>query len=213
MNFKNGFKIFTKSTGELCSLLENSLESIRKNSDSLRRNDQYKIYELCYLKLFIAFEEFTECTFVSYLLGKKTPLGYSPKLICKAKNEVQALDIISGKVLKKSEYIEWGNLNSLARKAEVLFNGLNPYQNLLERSDYRTFKDLRNSIAHTLSFHKNPVKDIQERFSLLPYDPSAKTPGELLAKRIKIKEEERFFFYFLKDEIIKSAEILMTDPR
>ncbi len=209
MNFKEGFDKFEKELQSTGVLLSNLVDLITKNTSDFQVSDKFKIYELSYLKMYVAFEEFTECAFVAYLLGETTTLGYSPKLICKAESRDEAFNIIHGTELKKSEYIEWANLRMLAKKANVLFRGKNPFQNLIENNpNFSYFRDLRNVIAHSSTFHYDTMKSIEEVYFTTFQNRSA---GELLSTQM-LRKPNKEFFYFLKDEIIKSAKMMMTDP-
>lgn len=136
----------------------------------------YLVYELSFLKFFLAWEWFIENTFILYMLGKKTNRGYRPKTYAKPKDEEHAYEFVR----EGRDYADWTSPDAIKRKAKVFFKGGEPYESPLTSviKDIQDMKTIRNAIVHM-------SQESQKRFETLLREKlghaKAITPGEFLS--------------------------------
>jgi hypothetical protein len=135
------------------------------------------ITELAFLRIFIAWENFLEESFIRYLVGAKSPSGYSPKRFVNTPNMEIAKKIILG---ERSEYIRWNSSGKVIARSETYFKGGEPYGNVLRgaATDLNDMNVIRNRITHMSTISKAKfINFVRRRFG---HGKRGMTPGRLL---------------------------------
>jgi len=159
------------------------IKSMNKARSSFLRGQVYTIYELSFLRIFLAWEWFIENTFVSYMLGKKTDKGYSPKLYVKPLDRNHAYNFVK----EGRDYADWLSPDVVIRKARLFFRDGEPYRDALMSiiGDIQDMKTLRNSIVHMSAGPREKFETLVR--NKLGYVKTPTTPGEFLATPVKGK--------------------------
>lgn len=138
------------------------------------------IVELAFLRIFIAWENFLEGSFIRYLMGAKSPSGYKPKAFVNPYNMEHALNFIS----QGKDYVKWNSASDVIDRSDVFFKNGEPFKNTLEASttDLNEMNTIRNRIAHK-------SKSSQEKFNSLirfkfGHGIRGMTPGRFLLEKV-----------------------------
>jgi hypothetical protein len=136
------------------------------------------IVELAFLRSFLAWESFLEDSCILYLMGKKSPKGYTPKRYVMPKNLNHALDFTSA----EARYADWTVADAVIKRAERFFKDGEPYSSALKirNSRFNDLKTLRNAITHSSSQARDKFKALVRRE--LTYYPNGLAPGGFLLK-------------------------------
>ncbi|MEO0021946.1 MAG: hypothetical protein ABIK48_07230 [candidate division WOR-3 bacterium] len=189
--------------------MENSFEILRTVNGinpQLPKNVVSSVYELSFLKMYLAWEWFLERTFILYMLGEKTDKGYSPNRYVNPRDEENAYDIIKG----GARYPDWLSVDLVTEKAKIFFENGSPFvEALKEKANIndalKQMKHIRNMIVHISRYAKRIYEDLLRREFGSKRDLS---PGEFLAT-IKKEEKIPYIAYYKKileaasDEIVK----------
>jgi len=135
------------------------------------------ITELSFLRIFIAWENFLEESFIRYLVGAKSPSGYIPKRTVSPSNMEIAKKILSG---ERKEYIRWNSASEVVARAEIYFKDGEPYANAIRGAtiDLDDMNIIRNRITHMSSTSKTKFNNfVRRRFG---HGKSGMTPGRFL---------------------------------
>lgn len=161
------------------------------------------IAELAFLRIFIAWENFLEGSFIRYLMGARSPSGYSPTRLVTPKNMNHALDLISS----GREYIKWNSACEVIERSEIYFRDGQPYKNVLEGAtkDLNDMNTIRNRIAHKSTFSKNKFNDFVRRE--LGHGRRGMTPGRFLLTPLYSSPQTSFLDYYVG--IIKTASRIL----
>lgn len=134
------------------------------------------IVELAFLRIFIAWENFLEESFIRYLVGAKSPFGYSPKRFVNPPTMKIAINL----VLAEREYIRWNSASEVITRSEIYFRNGEPYKNVLQGAitDLDEMNTIRNRIAHKSATSKKKFNNfVRRKFG---YGKRGMTPGRLL---------------------------------
>jgi len=137
----------------------------------------YNIYEICFLKIFTAWERFLEEAFIAYLIGKSTR-DCKPQRIVKRISENTAYELLTG----TKPYPDWTNIGDIIKLANLFFKNGVPFSRPLEsiRSQFSEIKKTRNAIVHiSKTAHTDFLNLI--RGNLAKFDPTI-TPGHFLSQ-------------------------------
>ncbi|GAJ17945.1 unnamed protein product, partial [marine sediment metagenome] len=100
----------------------------------------------------MAWENLLEESFIRYLVGAKSGIGYKPKRFVNPKNMAHALRMISGK-----RYFKWNSASEIIALSELYLGDGEPYKPILQ--GVTTFFDemniIRNRIVHKSTFAKD----------------------------------------------------------
>lgn len=194
---------FSKVKVEFKRHIAKSFELIQKvnNGGSSFTQDQiYLIFELSFLRIFLAWEQLVEDTFIMYILGRKTKKGYRPQTYVKPKDEKHAYDIAR----LGRDYTDWTTPSSVIEKAELFFKDGMPYKDALKpaNQDIQDMKTLRNAIVHM-------SQDAQEKFESLvrnkeKYFKKGVTPGKFLSTTVK--NDQRTYISYFGDLLLLLSE-------
>ncbi|MEO0075342.1 MAG: hypothetical protein ABIK31_04445 [candidate division WOR-3 bacterium] len=168
--------------------------------ESLKKETVDSIYELSFLKIFLAWERFIERTFILYLRGEQTDNGYKPTSYVSPKDENHAYDIIKGGF----RYPDWLNLEFIREKADLFFDKGLPFKDVLYNNTtikkvLQQMKKIRNRIVHA---SQNSIREYEE---LLRDEFGAVlniSPGEFLAKKY---EDENISYIDYYKQILELA--------
>jgi hypothetical protein len=141
----------------------------------------YLIYELSFLRIFLAWEAFCEKTFLLYMLGEQTDTGYSPYRYVAPTDNTHAYNLVK----TKKDFFDFSNHTGVIERAELFFQNGEPYRNILrtKNSELSDIKTIRNAIAHI-------SKDSQDKFiNMVTHNlgsfPFVMTPGQFLYTAFK----------------------------
>lgn len=162
----------------------------------------FLVVELSFLKVYIAWEQFLEDTFVNYIMGRKTRKGYKVKSFVNPKNFIHAKGIIN----EGRNYSKW-DYDEVIRKSLLFLKNGYPYKNTLQPiSNYlKEMSYIRNSIVHGSSHSMERFKSIVR--SKIKYAPAKITPGEFLLK-IESKTKKTFFQHYTDFVVDASKKIV-----
>ncbi|NPV14383.1 hypothetical protein HPY86_05575 [candidate division WOR-3 bacterium] len=177
------------------------------------------VYELSFLKMYLAWEWFIEETFILYMLGEKTDSGYAPNryVFPRDKNHAYAI-ITSGR-----RYAKWLNLNFIKKKSELFFKDGEPFKRVLcDNADInralQNMTTLRNAIVHISQTSREEYESMLESMltregykSMLRNElgyASPISPGEFLMKPVRKLPKTSYIGYF--SEILLTASDLIV---
>jgi hypothetical protein len=170
-------------------VLINTLNDFQKNIQNSQKlinevkkgkiNPRYLeiIGELVFLKIYTEWEVFLEDSFVRYLVGGKSPSGYSPKCyICPPNMEI-AKKILKG---ESKDYIKWNDVGLIKTRSKIYFRDGEPFVSALDPiiQYMEEMNIIRNRIAHKSDLSKSKFNDfIRRKFG---HGISGITAGKLL---------------------------------
>lgn len=167
------------------------IQCIHKAKNYFSKDQVYLIYELSFLKNFLAWEWFIEKAFLLFMMGNETKKGYKPETYVYPRNEKHAYELIRA----GREYADWTSPDIIIKKASLFFKNGSPFKNSIEliKQDIQDIKTLRNAIVHI-------SHDSQEKFySLLRnkigYVKTNITPGKFLSEFIKDNDLTYITYY------------------
>lgn len=161
------------------------------------------IVELAFLRIFIAWENFLEESFIRYLVGAKSRSGYSPKRFVNPPNMKIAINLISA----EREYIRWNSSSEVIARSEIYFRNGEPYKSILQGviTDLDDMNTIRNRIAHRSTISKKKFNDfVRRKFG---YGVSGMTPGRLLLTTMPSASQTTFLDYYVG--IIRTASTMI----
>ena len=152
----------------------------------------YMIYELSFLKIFLAWEWFVENTFISYMLGKKTNKGYGPKTYVKPIDQHHAYNFVKR---KGRDYADWTNPSTVIEKSTLFFEDGKPYKDTFGSiiGEMQNMKTIRNAIVHMSTKSRESFETLIR--NKLEYAKMGITPGEFLFTTIKGKNLSYITYY------------------
>jgi len=140
---------FTRELSNATKLLDN----IETNHGALHQPQVDLIFELAFLKIFIAWERFLENTFIRYLCGASSLSGKRPTRTVSARYLADALIVISG----DRGYADWVSVDIVVGRANRFFDSGEPYSTPLQSAaaELTNMRKIRNHIVH----HSNKSRD------------------------------------------------------
>ncbi len=164
----------------------------------LQQRYVFLIVELSFLKIYLAWEQLLEETFIRYMTGGKTFKGYKVSSYVSPKNYIHAQELIN----EGKEYSNW-TPDEIIRKASLFFKK-EPYKNALKPiiQQLNEMKCIRNRIVHG-SHHSNEKFKSLVR-SKISYAPVGITAGDFLLKMES--ETKKTFFEFYTDFIVNASK-------
>lgn len=122
------------------------LNVIEINASTLNQPQVDLIFELAFLKIFIAWEQFLEDTFARYVCGASSLSGKKPRRNVTVRYLGRALNIIYG----NQSYADWTSVDVVIDRANRFFNQGEPYTTPLQSAtaELRNMKKIRNHIVH-----------------------------------------------------------------
>lgn len=162
------------------------------------------IAELAFLRIFIAWENFLEASFLRYLVGAKSPSGYMPVRLITPKNIGHALDLLcSGR-----EYVKWNSTSEVIARSETCFRDGEPYKTVLEsvRTVLNNLNTIRNRITHRSVVSMSKFNDFARK--ILGYGKRGMTPGRFLLTKLPSDPQMTFLDYYVRN--LETASIIIV---
>ncbi len=162
------------------------------------------IYELSFLKIFLAWEFYLEKSFILYMLGEKTDSGYKPRTYVMPKDEKHAYEIIKG----GRSFPDWLNLEFIREKSELFFEDGSPFKDILYNNQtikggLQMMKITRNRIVHISQKTKEEFSNLLR--NELGYDKGI-GPGEFLKKNKATSQQSLSYIDYFKDILLMAAD-------
>lgn len=135
------------------------------------------IAELAFLRVFMAWENFLEESFIRYLVGAASPSGYTPDRFVNPPNMEIAEKLILG---EKREYVRWNSTNEVIARSKIYFKDGEPYKNALQVAtiELDEMNTIRNRIAHKSTYSKDKFNQLIRR--TFGHGIRGMTPGRFL---------------------------------
>lgn len=186
--------------GDLNRQIDSSKDLISRVKESGIRRIQIEIIaELAFLRIFIAWENFLEESFLRYLLGARPPSGSMPRRFVNPRNMSHALDIL----VSDREYIKWNSASAVISRAERYFRDGFPYRNAIQAAtvDLDNMNTIRNRIAHKSKISKEKFNNFVRR--TFGHGRHGMTPGRFLLTSVNANTSDSFLDYYV--EIMRTA--------
>lgn len=162
---------------ELEREIDSSQDLITKVKDlGMPRVQVEIIAELAFLRIFIAWENFLEESFIRYIVGAKSLSGSRPTKLSNAKNMEHARKLICS----ARKYFQWNSASDVINISEIHFRNGEPYKNVLQGAtiDLNDMNMIRNRIVHKSVISKNKFNDFVRK--KLGHGSRGMTPGRFL---------------------------------
>lgn len=105
----------------------------------------FNIMEHCFMRIFLAWENFLEEAFILYLCDSEDLQGRKYKRFAEPRDEEHAYRLLKG----TKQYPDWTNLNNINTLSELFFKDSGPFQLLLNNPvEFQHMKIIRNRISH-----------------------------------------------------------------
>lgn len=162
------------------------------------------ITELAFLRIFIAWENFLEESFVRYSIGAESPSRYKPTRLLVPRNIGHALNLIT----QGREYAKWNSANEVISRVEVYFRDGEPYRNVFRgaTADLNDMNTIRNRIAHKSASTKEKFNNFVRR--KLGHGRRGMTPGRFLLTSMNSGSQDKYLDYYV--DIIKTTACIIV---
>jgi hypothetical protein len=170
----NVFLARIKSSFDLVDVSQEIKDRVVISGPKLYKKQLYKIIELSFLEIFLAWEKFLEDSLIDYLLVKKN----SRKFHCyiRPRSVKHILEILQEGRL----YADFANTEFILRVANTYFRNGEPFNSSirLHKTSIDDIKTIRNAIAHDSSNSMEKFQKLVRRH--LGTLPRGATPGSFL---------------------------------
>lgn len=124
------------------------------------------VTEACFLKLFIALEEFLEASFVHYLVGRMSTARWRPSKYAKPPTSDHAHKMLLG----QQRFVDWSTPDTVVKYAELYFLDGEPFKTPLSgaATQLQDMKTVRNSTAHMSTTTQAKLEGLYVRWSGTP---------------------------------------------
>jgi hypothetical protein len=167
------------------------LYRIEDNRGALHQPQVDLVFELAFLKMFIAWEQFLENTFVRYVCGAPSLSGKKPMRIISARY----LDDALGAVCGDRPYADWASVDVVVDRANRFFDKGEPYATPLQSAavELVNMKKVRNHIAH----HSNKSGEDFAKLlvNIYGFRPKGMTAGRFLRRSLDVGGTQRIQEY------------------
>ncbi|MFC1937444.1 hypothetical protein ACFLWY_02645, partial [Chloroflexota bacterium] len=156
------------------------LDKVEQSPGALHQPQVDLIFELAFLKIFIAWEQFLENSFIRYMCGASSLSGRNPRRIVSAKHLEDALRVVCGDRL----YADWTSVDVIINRANSFFDNGEPYSTPLQSAavELTNMKKIRNHIVH---HSKKSRDDFRKIFvNVYGFRPQGMSAGRFLRQRI-----------------------------
>ena len=173
------------------------IHSVRKS-----RGISDSIYELAFLRSYLAWETFLEESFVLYLLGRNPPRGKAPHRHVMPRNREHALEFTTGESL----HADWTVAERVIARANRFFRNGEPYNRVLHpmRSRLDDIRTVRNAVVHSSTDSQEKFKGLVRRE--LNHYPPALTRGRFLATSVPKYSPPSSFLDYYQQKLLQAAE-------
>ncbi len=150
------------------------------------------VAELSFLRIFLAWEDFLEETFIRYMCGARSASGYAPVLVAQYSSIDRARRVIQG----SRPYADWAHPKLVIERAELYFHDGEPYRSALRAGmvGLNEMLTIRNRIAH-----RSPHATAQFRELVLHelgHNPQGMGPGRFLLTMVPLAQSESFIQHY-----------------
>lgn len=167
------------------------LDKIETSPGVLHQPQVDLIFELAFLKIFIAWEQFLENTFIRYMCGASSLSGKKPTRIVSARYLDDALKVICG----DRPYADWASVEIVVERANRFFDNGEPYTTPLQSAaaELANMRRIRNHIVH----HSNKSREDFNKLLVNTYGfrPQGMTAGRFLRRHLNVHGEQRIQEY------------------
>lgn len=198
------------SLAHVFSDIESQIKSSRKLVAKVRRMRMPQIQvelvaELAFLRVFIAWENFLEQSFLRYLVGARSRSGQAPTKYVNPKNLDHARQVVcSGR-----EYFQWNSASKVVQIAETYFRDGEPFKPILEgiSAELKDMATIRNRIAHRSTSARDRFNSlVRKNFG---HGKPGMTPGRFLLTSTTPSSQSSFFDDYT--QTISAASFLIVD--
>ncbi len=104
------------------------------------------VTQASYLKLYMSFERFLECSFIHYAMGFSSCMGGMAECFASPTSRDHAISMFKG----LQRYTDWSDPARVRQLARIYFKGGEPFESALasSHSDLLDMKTIRNAAAH-----------------------------------------------------------------
>lgn len=172
-------QVLSEFTRELSNATQ-LVDTIEQSPGALHQPQVDLIFELAFLKIFIAWEQFLENTFIRYMCGASSLSGEKPRRIVSVRFLDDALRVIYGNRL----YADWTSVDVIINRANSFFDNGEPYATPLQSAavELTSMKRIRNHIVH---HSKKSREDFGKVFAnIYGFRPQGMSAGRFLRQRI-----------------------------
>lgn len=136
-----------------------------------------QIVELAFMKSFLTWEGFLEEAFILYLLGKKSPNGYSPLRHAIPMSRQHAVELLAS----DARHTDWTAADRVVGRANRFFKGGRPFANVVrpQTSLLDNLKTIRNALSHDSGEAVGKFETLVR--NELTFFPPGMIPGTFLA--------------------------------
>lgn len=141
-------------------------------------SERFLLYEAIFLRLFRAYENLLENTFISYLTGEPTTGGVQIQSYVRPNDRVHARAIVTS----SQPFLDWTSPSVVIKRAETYIVGGEPVRTAITASQSHLLhaKKIRNHIAHNSTESKKDFDTVVVHF-LLTAPLVSMSAGEFLA--------------------------------
>lgn len=160
------------------------------------------IFELAFLRSYLAWEVFLEESFVLYLLGQTSPKGLTPHRYVIPRNREHALEFTLGESLRA----DWTAVDRVIARANRFFRNGEPYNTVLHpmTSRLNDIKTIRNAVVHASTDSQDKFKALVRR-ELRHYPPRLTRGGFLVTTIPNSSPPCSFLDHYLM-QLLQAAE-------
>jgi hypothetical protein len=165
----------------------------------------YLVLELTFLKIFIAWEQFLESSFIGYMLGGSTSRGPRITRYVYPADKDHALRILCG---PGKEYTRWTSVNEIIARSELFFKKGKPFKGALSsrESTINEMQTIRNCLAHMSSDSFKKFKNLVRNKLRGGYFPSGTTPGKFLYTKNRLSSPKVTFLEYYANILNDAAK-------
>jgi len=161
----------------------------------LARNKIEMVTEIAFLRVFMAWEDFLEESFVRYVSGAVSPSGYKPKRLVSAVGVEAARLLLCGG--RTRTYVRWYSASEVIDRVNAYFVDGGSYLPVIESitTDLDEMNTIRNRIAHESKISRGNFESLVRH--KIGSGIKGMTPGRFLAGDTpKTKPKMRFFDHY-----------------
>lgn len=162
------------------------------------------IVEMAFLRIFIAWENFLEESFIRYAVGAASPSGYTPDTLVHPRNIGHALEL----VLSGRDYVPWNSASEVTRRSLPYFQNGEPYRSALDTVaiELDEMNTIRNRITHKSVNSKSKFNAfIRRKFG---HGVRGMTPGRFLLTFPTSSPPNTYLDYYI--EVIRIASSMIV---
>jgi len=163
---------FTNQILNATSLLDN----MERNPGVLYQPQIGLVFELVFLKIFIAWEQFLENSFIRYMCGASSLSGKKPKRNVSARYLDDAFRVVCG----ERPYADWALVDAVLERANRFFDNGEPYTTPLQSAaaHLTNMRRIRNHIVHHSNKSRMDFKKVI--VDVYGFRPQGMTAGRFL---------------------------------